>query len=59
MVQAWFTAALIKLKKLPEIEKLLSTRHRDRPQTIQEQVAALHLISARCGITLRKAKKKR
>lgn len=59
MVLAWTTAALIRQKKLPELQKLLSRRHRDRPQTKQEQVAVLHQISARCGIPMRKADKKR
>lgn len=56
---AWHTAALMRQqKKLPELKRLLSKRP-ERPPSLDQQRAVLHVLSAQYGLPLVTRKKTR
>jgi hypothetical protein len=61
MTSAWLTAMLTRSKKLPALKTLLAQAkvRRDRPQSVGEQRAMLHMLSQQYGIPLRKGKRGR
>lgn len=56
---AWHIAALERQEKLPDLKALLSRRQRSKPQTLHQQRATLHVLSAQMGIPLRPTKLRR
>ena len=47
---AWHTAALMRQKKLPQLQKLMhSSKRRSRVQTVDEQIAMARMITAAFG----------
>jgi hypothetical protein len=55
---AWHVAALGRQKKLPDLKRLL-TKRKERPPSIEQQKAVLHVLSAQYGIPLKTRHKKR
>jgi hypothetical protein len=54
---AWHVAALSRTKKFPELRTLL--KKRNRPQSVPEQKAMLHILSEQYGIPLKRGKARR
>ncbi len=56
MVHAWHVALFSRQEKLPSLDRVLTSMHGKRPQTVQQQRTVMDMLSAKLGVPVKRAR---